>query len=893
MTVGNHQRLVEHLQSIPFPASETFSLDSAIQRYDPPFLPPLNNAQHVSINLQRPVSYVFTTSHALNLAIANDSPIDILVLLSGDVFHHKDYLDYRYHLKCTIHLAHLNENLAGEWFILEHHIPSLLLEFEGNKYRLFCCIDSDVFNYSLRLAPSKNCIRPPEPFSEDDLIPTPQYNESLSLNLSTARHTEWIGTCLSRIPALADAVKIAKAWLYHLRLGRFTTRTSSFAMTMIACSLIDSPGPDGLLLDPAMDALQVFKLVLKSLDKEWTDQIVFKVEGVNVLTGADLPTMQSLAQEARRTLQSYDTIDKQMQAPIDLLDHYDATFAFPQDHNSSIATLLHSALKTRCSEIVVRHLTNRTLVSVRYIPTTAFALVEHGPIMSDKEGCDAFRKLWHSKSELRRFKDGAVREAVVWSCERHRIIEESVAHLMVIHHQLKMIWSSVSLFDFAMKPNPVTNSHVNDEFNKVTKLLRSIPEISSSRAHGQEDACLPLAITHCQPLYPAHRFADPHPGVPSEFNKSYVPPFCPAHPFLMEFESSNKWPTTLIALRASKMAFLIRLSELLHQNRPSHWRRDFLQHEYGRGVRVAIQAMVGEESGNGEPFLDISLITEGSPVFVFRAFVHVPREDMLMSREPPDVRTAYTFRHLYQRQLAIQGRILHDTNLVYGPTCRLAKRWLSCQLLVVPEELIERGVGQVIQMNPLHSVSAAFSAWLKHEPILDESFAISQTTAIRWKLLAKVCTSILINAFERGIQDPNGLLVLFTPNYADFDCLLHLMPSMISRHHQNINYSSSLNPASTKPSPIQRQLLKLNQQPTASLLATKLPGFDSISCLLTELKTVYSKRAEFFYNVYGGSVIAIRFVNSNVKRSELEDLVKNMMELGGGIIDRYEFMQQH
>ena len=98
---------------------------------------------------------------------------------------------------------------------------------------------------------------------------------------------------------------------------------------------------------------------------------------------------------------------------------------------------------SRCSEIVVRQLKDKTLISLRYIPTTAFALVEHGPIMSEGEQCDAFRKLWQSRSELRRFKDGAVREAVVWSCERHRIIEDAVAHLMTIHYQLRMLWSSV------------------------------------------------------------------------------------------------------------------------------------------------------------------------------------------------------------------------------------------------------------------------------------------------------------------------------------------------------------------------------------------------------------------------------------------------------------------
>ena len=112
---------------------------------------------------------------------------------------------------------------------------------------------------------------------------------------------------------------------------------------MMACSLVDSPGHDGLCLDPAMDALQVFKLVLKSLAREWTTPVVLIVQGVNVLTGADLPTMQSLALEARRSFQSYDTIDKQMQAPISLLDHYDATFIFPPSNNALLSP--HSCIQ--------------------------------------------------------------------------------------------------------------------------------------------------------------------------------------------------------------------------------------------------------------------------------------------------------------------------------------------------------------------------------------------------------------------------------------------------------------------------------------------------------------------------------------------------------------------
>jgi U3 small nucleolar RNA-associated protein 22 len=63
----------------------------------------------------------------------------------------------------------------------------------------------------------------------------------------------------------------------------------------------------------------------------------------------------------------------------------------------------------------------------------ALRAVDMGPAGDDDARAAAFRAFWGSKSELRRFKDGAMREAVVWSTderERARNIWRIAQHIL-------------------------------------------------------------------------------------------------------------------------------------------------------------------------------------------------------------------------------------------------------------------------------------------------------------------------------------------------------------------------------------------------------------------------------------------------------------------------------
>lgn len=56
----------------------------------------------------------------------------------------------------------------------------------------------------------------------------------------------------------------------------------------------------------------------------------------------------------------------------------------------------------------------RVLIGARLDPTLALRLVDIGPAADDGPAAARFRGFWGEVSELRRFQDGKISEAVVW-----------------------------------------------------------------------------------------------------------------------------------------------------------------------------------------------------------------------------------------------------------------------------------------------------------------------------------------------------------------------------------------------------------------------------------------------------------------------------------------------
>lgn len=79
---------------------------------------------------------------------------------------------------------------------------------------------------------------------------------------------------------------------------------------------------------------------------------------------------------------------------------------------------------------------NEVFVVARLDATLASRPTDIGPAADDTRAAAAFRAFWGDRSELRRFQDGKISEAVVWDCaaaERHRIPDRVVEHALRMH----------------------------------------------------------------------------------------------------------------------------------------------------------------------------------------------------------------------------------------------------------------------------------------------------------------------------------------------------------------------------------------------------------------------------------------------------------------------------
>ncbi|KAM5298741.1 nucleolar protein 6 isoform 2-T2 [Ctenodactylus gundi] len=84
-----------------------------------------------------------------------------------------------------------------------------------------------------------------------------------------------------------------------------------------------------------------------------------------------------------------------------------------------------------------KHKDSRTLtLGLLLRPEGLTSVLELGPEADRPEAAD-FRQFWGSRSELRRFQDGAIREAVVWEAaslyQKRLIPHQVVAHLLALH----------------------------------------------------------------------------------------------------------------------------------------------------------------------------------------------------------------------------------------------------------------------------------------------------------------------------------------------------------------------------------------------------------------------------------------------------------------------------
>lgn len=340
-------------------------------------------------------------------------------------------------------------------------------------------------------------------------------------------------------------------------------------------------------------------------------------------------------------------------------------------------------------------------------------LMDHGPPAENKKEAVSFRKFWGAKAELRRFKDGSILESVFWGETKDAkspVIQQIITYL-ISHHFSSDLAQGISFIgdEFAQ----LLTKHQFPGAQANTKLFQPVMtgyETLVKDIRSLQD--LPLIIRHITPISSALRFSSLQFPLPSLGTGVLME--TPAE-VALQFESSGRWPDDLIAIQRTKIAFLLRIGQLLEESSP----------EGNISTRVGLENQdSGREIFNAS-YLDV--IYHSGPTFRIR--IHHEREPYLLERRSKDKILAPHTRDFASQALSIYHRTftkspLHTTSIAklchrysfLSPTIRLVKMWFASHLLSshLSEELIELVVvRQFVSPFPWSSPSSVMTGFLR------------------------------------------------------------------------------------------------------------------------------------------------------------------------------------
>ncbi|XP_021078123.1 nucleolar protein 6 [Mus pahari] len=527
-------------------------------------------------------------------------------------------------------------------------------------------------------------------------------------------------------------------------------------------------------------------------------------------------------------------------------------------------------------------------------PEGLTSVIDLGPEADKPEAAD-FRQFWGTRSELRRFQDGAIREAVVWEAEslfeKRLIPHQVVTHLLALHADIPdSCVQYVGGFLDALIQNPKEISSTGEE--ALALAVRCYDDLSRL-LWGLEG--LPLTVSAVQGAHPVLRYTEVFPPAPvrpaySFYNRlqelaSLLPrpdKPCPAYvepmTVVCHLEGSGQWPQDAEAVQRVRAAFQLRLAEVLTQEhrlqcRATATHTDVLKDGFVFRIRVAYQR---------EP----QILKE----------VRSPEGMVSLRDTPASLRLERDTRLLPLLTSALHG--LQQQYPAYSGVARLAKRWVRAQLLgegftdesldllaaslfLHPEPFTPPSVPQVGFLRFLYLVSTF--DW-KNNPLivnLNGELTAEEQVEIRSSFLAartqlpvmviitpqdrrnsvwtqdgpsaqilQQLVSLAAEALpilEKQLMDPRGpgdIRTVFRPPFDMYDVLIHLTPRHIPRHRQAVD------------PPVASFCRGLLAEPGPSSLMPVL-GYDPPQLYLAQLREAFDDLALFFYDQHGGEVIGV------------------------------------
>ncbi|KAI9773444.1 MAG: hypothetical protein M1840_007660 [Geoglossum simile] len=818
------------------------------------------------------------------------------------------------------------------------------------EIRILPAISEEVFS-CLKLLPDKNCVRPSKdsPGANSVPAPTPFYNATLKSESSVTPYLKLLHGASSFCGSYKEACVLGRIWLQQRGFCSSVLRGGfgHFEWAATSAVLLQGGGPRGQrLLSPGYSSYQLFKATLQFLASRdlVTNPLLFQAgefstqkldvptlydgpRGMNILFKMTSWSYRLLRHEARTSLDMFqDVVTDNFEASFitkaddpllrfDLLarvpilpkslplstsaDHESETMHFCQKLYHILnrgagdrATLIHlSAPETGPWPVKAPSPSRegRTIILVGFLlsPIHAGRAVDHGPPAEARKEAAAFRKFWGEKAELRRFKDGSILESLVWSDkESTKPVFQQIVHYLLDRNFGPEIAKATSFigdnFGGLLAIQGVSGTQTIARFQPIMEGINKLEK----DIRGMEG--LPLQLSQISATSPKLRYASIDPPLSNVRQGAAREPA----DVIILFEGSGRWPDNLSAIQKTKVAFLLKMAELLEES--------------VEGVSARTGLENGDSSIRNTSFLDVTYKTGAA----FRLRIHNEREQTLLERLLRDksldpwkrdevilAQSEYK-RTFTQSRLHTQALQVLCTRFAFlSPTIRLVKLWFTSHLLSqhISEELVELFVVHVflqpypweapssvmtgflrtllwlscwdwrldslivdfsgeMKVSEVNAIKTRFEAWRKIDPGANRvvlfvtsdldpegltwtQFGPSKVVAARMTALARsACTVVTQVGLDIDPED------LFIPSTTDYDFIIYL--------HSRFTIDKRGKKSSAK-----TDLFKNLQVQSGTDDSTDLIGYNPVELFLEELRTLYANNIIFFYNANGGTFI--------------------------------------
>ncbi|KAL9098387.1 MAG: hypothetical protein Q9163_005946 [Psora crenata] len=808
------------------------------------------------------------------------------------------------------------------------------------QIRIILATDASVFPMA-KTFPDKNCIRS----SAGQAIscePTAFYNATLRSECACHAYLKFLNCASAKSAAFSDACILGSVWLRQRGLGTGLASGGfgPFEWACITALLMQvREGNRPPIISNRYSSYQIFKATLQYLSttdlfqtpfladsshfnfgKSGVPTLFDSARGLNVLFKVRPWSYYALKHEADRTLRLLDDrlvdqfdacfitknvnpmtrYDYIVTVPIKAMGEHSPSKLDAVDQVTELCQQLHSlmqrALGDRASLIDVRRPHTKTwlvgelaahfpgtgevVIGLLVNPENVDRTVDKGPSAEEKEAAAEFREFWGEKAELRRFKDGSILECLIWSSldAKQSVLSQILTYITKRHFGddiasgLKIISEKLNISSHDRESTELLISYRSllAAFNTLQKQILSLEG-------------LPLQIREISGADPSLRYTSFKPAV-LDIAQSQK------HPcnICVQFEGSKRWPDDFAAVQRTKIAFLLKMSQLLESSSSDLEARLGLENTTHRYANVA--------------FLDINLPGGAS----FRLRIHHERERSLIERELKS-----TAKSTSDREVAASALAAYKRNFVQAPlhtqairtlstrfpplssTIRFLQRWRDSHLLsrhfsdelidllalrtflhpgpyAVPGNAMTGFLRTVLflskwdwhtqpfiidtsgEMNvrDIEAIATRFEAWRKIDPAMNKiaMFAASdidrdgitwtdsspsKMVAARFTSLAKAAAS-LVNDEGLDMQ----VEALFVPDLRDYDFLLYLDEKACSSGQKQ-----------------EGKLSTFKNVQNGDQANKGVKSFNSVQSFLDELMDLYGNNIVFFYNADGGDII--------------------------------------